>query len=373
MKKERESNFELMRIVSMVFIILWHVIGHGKILENSQNPAIDTIFGFLKHVIIVHVNSFVLILGFFQCRSKVKPSKVVSLIFQTIFYSIVIFFALYKLGFIDNINFTLIMNVLIPFSSVDYWFISSYLLVYILSDYINMFLMSLSKKHLKKLIIICFGMFCIIPFITGMRFINNNGYNFYHFIFVYIVGVYLYRYPLKESFLFSKISIKSYRLILLFIFFLCASYNYFLYDFAVNHFYNNGQVFNYISSVILLSLGSYASPIVIVQSISYFEFFRTLCIKSKIINYISSCVFGIYLFHENTYLKPILYKLLLIDDGTFYGRRIFLYVFIAVIIIFVVGLLIEIIRKILVKLISKTHLYKKLRFKFYNYIKSLNG
>ena len=356
----------------MIFIILWHVIGHGKIVENSQNPAVDTIFSFLKHVIIVHVNSFVLILGFFQYRSKVKISKVISLIFQTLFYSIVIFLTLYKLGFIDNLNIAIIMNVLIPFSSIDYWFISSYLLTYVLSNYINIFLKSLSHKQLKKIIIICFAIFCIIPFITGMRFINNNGYNFYHFIFLYIVGVYLYRYPLKESFLFSKMSIKGYRLVLLFIFFLCASYNYFLYDFAVNHFYNNGQVFNYISNVILLSQGSYASPLVIVQSICYFEFFRMLCIKSKKINFISSCVFGVYLFHENTYLKPILYKLLLIDSGIFYGRRIFLYLFAAVIIIFVVGLLIEVIRKLLVKLIAKTHLYKKIRFKLYNYIKSFN-
>lgn len=361
MKKERESNFELMRLVSMIFIILWHVIGHGKIVENSQNPAVDTIFSFLKHVIIVHVNSFVLILGFFQYRSKVKTSKVISLIFQTLFYSIVIFFTLYKLGFIDYLNFAIIMNVLIPFSSIDYWFISSYLLTYVLSNYINIFLKSLSYKQLKKLIIICFVTFCIIPFITGMRFINNNGYNFYHFIFLYIVGVYLYRYPLKESFLFRKISLKGYRLILLFIFFFCASYNFFLYGFAVNHLYNNGQVFNYISNVILLSQGSYASPLVIVQSICYFEFFRTLCIKSKIINFISSCVFGIYLFHENTYLRIHLYKLLKIDNGIFYGRRIFVDVIIALIIIFVTGIIIELIRKLIAKIIVKTSLYKKMR------------
>ena len=32
--KMRNSNFELMRIVSMFFIVIYHIIIHGKILEK---------------------------------------------------------------------------------------------------------------------------------------------------------------------------------------------------------------------------------------------------------------------------------------------------------------------------------------------------
>ena len=373
MKKERQSNFELMRIISMIFIILWHVIVHGKVLENSQNLEIDTLINFIKHVIIVHVNSFIIVLGFFQFRSKFKLSKVLSLLFQTFFYSIIIFLILFKFGFVNDINFTLVMNVLIPFSSTDYWFISNYLITYILSDYINIFLKNLSHQKFKKFIILCFILFSIIPFITRMRFINNNGFNFYHFIFLYILGAYLYMYPPKESRLLNKISINGYRLLLVFLFIICASYNFFLQEFAVNHYYNNGQVFNHLSNMVLISKGSYSSPIVIIQSICYFEFFRTLKINSKLINKVSSCVFGIYLFHDNSYLRQIIYKISRIDNGLFFGRRIIVKIPIVVLAIFIVGLIIELFRKFLVKIISNTSIYKKIRLKFYNFIESFNG
>ena len=33
--KERTSNFELMRIISMLFIVMYHVIVHGKISTEA--------------------------------------------------------------------------------------------------------------------------------------------------------------------------------------------------------------------------------------------------------------------------------------------------------------------------------------------------
>ena len=34
MENKRNSNFELMRIVSMAFIVLWHIIMHGNVISN---------------------------------------------------------------------------------------------------------------------------------------------------------------------------------------------------------------------------------------------------------------------------------------------------------------------------------------------------
>ena len=368
---KRESKYELMRIVSMVFIVLWHIIGHGKILENCQNPLINNIFGLLKYIIIVHVNSFVILLGYFQCNSKFKLSKVILLVFQTIFYSVGLLFILYSIGMVKDIYFSNIMNVLFPFSNVDYWFISSYLITYILSDYINIFIEKLNHIQYKKLIILCFVIFSIIPFITGMRFVHNDGFNFFHFIFLYMLGAYLRKYPLKDNYIFKKFSVNGYRLLLIFIFFLCATYNFFLINFATNNLYN-GQILSHISNVLLYSSGSYSSPIVIIQTVCYFEFFKTLNIKSKLINFLSGFVFGIYLFHENAYIKPFLYKLLRIDTGIYYGRKILIKVPIALLIIIVVGFLIELFRKILCKLLHKTNIYKKVSGMFYNYINSFN-
>ena len=65
-KEVRNSNYELMRIISMLFIVLWHVILHGNISSNCANDGILAIFDVMLLFIIVHVNSFVLLTGYFQ-------------------------------------------------------------------------------------------------------------------------------------------------------------------------------------------------------------------------------------------------------------------------------------------------------------------
>lgn len=372
MKKVRESNFELMRIISMIFIVLWHIICHGNIIGNCKTPEVKSIFMILKYIFIVHVNSFVILMGYFQYQKRFKLSKLMSLIFQIVFYSAIMFLLLYFCGFIDNIDLTMLVGVIIPVSSIDYWFVASYLITYILSDYINMFINNFDQRDLKKFIILCFIIFSVIPFLTGMRLIKNDGYNFFHFIFLYIVGAYLHKYPLKNSHLFNKLSLNGYRFFLIILFVICSTYSYLLYDFGSLHHFS-GNLFNYITNVLYLSQDSYTTPIVIIQTICYFEFFKSLKFKSKFINFISSCVFGIYLFHENTYLRIHLYKLLKVDNGGFYGRRIFINVIIAFVIIFVSGIIIELIRKVIAKIIVKTPLYKKMRVSCLNLIKSFNG
>lgn len=62
--KMRNSNFELMRIVSMFFIVIYHIIIHGKILENSHGTTHFLLYIILA-ICIVHVNSFILVTGYF--------------------------------------------------------------------------------------------------------------------------------------------------------------------------------------------------------------------------------------------------------------------------------------------------------------------
>ena len=86
----RQSNFELMRIISMFFIVLWHIIIHGHLIENSLNPKFSFIMTLLKYIVIVHVNSYVLLTGYFQCKSKFKLSKIWDLSISSLFYKLII-------------------------------------------------------------------------------------------------------------------------------------------------------------------------------------------------------------------------------------------------------------------------------------------
>ena len=64
--KERNSSYELMRIVSMFLIVLYHVIVHGKMIENCENAGLKILLELIKFFTLVHVNSFILVLGIFK-------------------------------------------------------------------------------------------------------------------------------------------------------------------------------------------------------------------------------------------------------------------------------------------------------------------
>ena len=44
----RESKFELMRIVAMLFIITWHIIMHGHLIEDTQRESIKIMLQLYK-------------------------------------------------------------------------------------------------------------------------------------------------------------------------------------------------------------------------------------------------------------------------------------------------------------------------------------
>ena len=104
-KKVRMSNFELMKIISMFFIILWHFITRSNIYTNSTGSFL-LLIKFVQFFIIVHVNSFILVTGYFHYKNDIKIKKIFSLIFQSWFYRIafVLIFLIFGLSTLSKID-----------------------------------------------------------------------------------------------------------------------------------------------------------------------------------------------------------------------------------------------------------------------------
>lgn len=371
MGKERNSNFELMRITSMLLIILCHIINFGGLYTNCSNPALKVIFEILMFMTLVHVNSFVMVSGYFQSKSKFKLSKLIKMIFQVIFYSSIIFFVAYKIGWIKDINVVTILNNFIPSAISNYWFINVYIIMYLFSDYINMFIDRLSHDEYKKMLIMCFIILSLVPYITGLKILHSTGSSFFNFIYLYMIGAYLRRYPLKESYHFKVFSLNGYRLFMIFIFFLSFFGNYLFNNFAmqIGGFSNS---FAEISTRILATKFLYSTPFVIIQTIAYFELFNTLELKNKFINLISISTFGVYLFHENTIIREHLYDILHLTYKYIISYAGMGWVLCGVFIIFMFGTIIEWIRIFFEKVILKIPLTKKIILKLKKYLRSFN-
>lgn len=347
MKKEknlvRNSNFELMRIISMFLIVMYHTIYHGKIIQNSATPFLKIFFLILEMITIIHVNSFVLVSGYYQSESQFKLKKVINLMLLNLFYSLLFIFLFSYFHIFKISEFTIIKG--LSFLNInEYWFIKIYIFLFCLSPYLNIIIKNMNKKEYKTLLILLIIFLSVIPTFSGQEILSNNGYTLSQFVMLYLIGGYLKKYPIN-----IKSKVKT-RIATFLIFFGCVTLNFLLILFS---FKNNGQneFINYICNNINVSYLSYSNPIILLQSLVYFLFFLTLDFQSKLINKISSLVLGVYFIHDNNYVRLWIYKFLKIDNGLIYSRRYILYFIVIVLVIFVLCLIIEYIRKKITKLL----------------------
>ena len=367
--KERNSNFELMRIIAMLFIVLWHIYLYGGIKNNPRiiNTNIAIIFEFISFILMVHVNSFVILTGYFQSKADFKIKKFFSLLDSMFFYRIIFLILFCSLGIITLTKAEMVDKIF----TRDYWFIQVYLVLYLVSPFLNIFIKKIDKKNYEKLLLVLFFILSIIPFITGNKtYVFNDGYNLSNFIYMYLIGGYLRKYPIKESYIFKILSKNLYRLVLLFVFILCFMINY-MNTKTFGLLSSSNTVLGLINSNYSHIYNVYSNPFVIIQTISFFLIFESIDFKSKIINKISSLVLGVYFIHENGFVRTYLYKWLRIDNGIVTSYKFILYVFLMALLIFVCSLIIEFIRQMIFKFLKSRKITKKFNKKLLNYLNSL--
>lgn len=367
-RKERNSNFELLRINSMFFIVFWHVIQHTNAFDNSAY-TFNYIISFIFILLTVHVNSFVLVTGYYQYNKKVKYKKVLNLLLVVLFYNITyllidIFYLGNKATPLSILENTSILNL------NNYWFINYYLILYLISPLLNKYIENSTQKEHRNLLIIMFICLDVIPYITAQRPFINNGLTLIGFIFLYLVGAYFAKYPLRESIVFKNFTRNKLRLLFLFGFIMMVIFNYINYHFGKSLITSTNPILLRIKDVITNQVTAYSNPILFLQTVFYFLYFGELSIKSKLINYISSLTFGVYLVHENRVVFCNLYDRVFSPITEYTTSGMVVKMFILALILFFVGSIIEMIRKIIAYKISKLRLIVKLKEKITKYAES---
>ena len=284
-KEQRLSNFELLRIIAMILIILHHYAYHGNLISIPNDNFNKYVAVFIIVGGKVGVNVFVLITGYFLINSKFKIKKVIQLILQVYFYSIVLFLVTTIIN--GSIDIKLLKNALF-FPLLKYWFIKTYLILYMLTPILNRILNKISKEYLLIILIIMFIVMCIMPLFIRINMYNTKvGW----FIFMYFIGAYIKLYNVQFRLDFCKIII------------IIA-----LYLFAV--VYNIQITLKYppIYCKYFLALNEEFLPILFL-SIIVFLCFKSINIKyNKIINDIAKISFAVYLFHDNDFFREYLWN-----------------------------------------------------------------
>lgn len=187
---KRQSNLELLRIVSMILIVAHHYSVHGGFIlpEMNFNKAFIQVLSLGGKL---GVDCFVLITGYFMIESKFRLEKLVKLWAQIWFYSILFMAIFYGFG-ITEFNFDTFIRNLMPITYSMYWFATTYLVLYILTLFLNPAVKAMSRKRYLALVATLGIFWSVLPTVTNGDF----GYSTLGlFILLYLVGGYFRLYP----------------------------------------------------------------------------------------------------------------------------------------------------------------------------------
>lgn len=289
-QKARYSGIELLRILTICGVILLHY-NDGKALKWVEyGTANQYILFIVESMCICAVDLFMVISGYFlsqtQKRTAIKPLE---LLFEV---------ALVNAGFeicgkvMTGGSFSILG--LIKAAIPTNYFVTLYIVVYILSPWINLLLTELDSQGLRRLLITALVLFSILPTladlteelvgkeIMGLNTVGawgaQQGFTAVNFILCYMVGAYLHL---------NKEQMKKYK----------KRYLLFAYLFATSLIFVWSLVNEHTVTFGLRSAWEYCNPMIIFQAVSLFLFFKSFTFQNVFINRMAKSVFTCYLVH----------------------------------------------------------------------------
>ncbi len=293
--KARSSNFELLRIISMILIVAHHYSIYSEfnfeygLSVNKLCVQILTLGGKLG------VNCFVLITGYFSVNTcEFKWKSIIKFIYQITVFSVIMGI----ISFIvnpDAFSVKNLISIFLPFHIAYWWFANSYLVFLLFIPLLSIVVNNISKKmHLTTLMIMLI-IWSILPTFkfNAMEF-NNVGW----FICLFLISAYIKKYPCKLTDN-RKLSIWIFAL---------SSFIIVMYVIICDIL---GPKYNSIGNDAIRLSATNMFPLLL-QSISLFLIAKNTNIgSSKAINKIASCMFGIYLLHDYPFSRKLIWVTLL--------------------------------------------------------------
>ena len=362
--KKRNPGFELLRVIAMFMILMLHYNGAtGALLQLGQPASGVNIFAnVIESFAISGINTYVLISGFFLSKSSVKISRILKLICQVYFYTFLISIAMVIVGTFalhENNSLYKLVQYLFPVSSEHYWFVTAYVIMYVLAPVMNAAMEKLRRNQAR---IVIFGMllwFCLIKSFVPVLFPTDKfGYDYGWFICLYLIAAYIRRYdvPLFHN---ARKSLLVYLISSLII----ATMSISLYYVNLNrggfaHFQEVPFNYNFLFTL--------------TASLGLFSFFRYFNMKESkaadCLRIVGPLTFGVYLLHMHIEIRDRWVEWIsgLIGEVPMYSIPLFAWHALrSVLIVFVAGIFIDFLRKMIFdylgRVLHDSALFKKIR------------
>lgn len=347
-KKERQSNIELLRIIAILLIISFHYVYKSNyVFENlTVNVFIVKIFYLFGEL---GVNLFVLITGYFMVKGKFSIKKLIYLILEVEFCNIFIVLVARMLGIV-RFDVSIRNNIILfcPIILSRYWFITAYILLYILSPFLTIFISNTKKQTYQKFLLITIIIWSVIPTVFGLLYNTTELESILYYsrfiwlIVMYFIGAYIRLYQinfLKKMDTSLKCAVIAFAVMLFGILIIYSFINFFMKigTKEVAYFWTPNTI-----------------PMLIL-SVAVFEIFLKIKINNnKLINKLASTTLFIYMLHDGI-LNRYIWKNIFHTEECLRSKFPVIHILIATATIFIVGATIDLVRQFIEK-----HTVKKL-------------
>lgn len=347
-KEERYQGIDIFRFVSMFMVVILHVLGHGGILSNLSGSKYFIVC-FLQSLAIIAVNCFALISGFLNYNKKFSLKRVLNLWLQVFVINAII-----TIIFVVNkdikFSFEILLDILFPILRNQYWYFTSYFLIIILIPIFNIII----EKCEKSVILTLLGFLgVLIGLLTFMSrwftlFDFKSGHTVSWLAYLYLCGGVIHKYNLRIR-IFDKC---KYCYLILYVILslmsvVCSLNSFNIFGYHIMEYYTN--IFNLINSLVLLMFFANINPK-----------------KSSIIAYLSTTSFGVYLIHDNYYIRNYIIAGKFTPMAIYNPLIICLIVLLFSIIIYLVCSIFEYVRRKLFKLLKFEKIVNNINTKFTN-------
>lgn len=188
MEKCRKSNFELLRIISILLVIGYHFCSETSAEIFKSSYSFNQLCAFcIGSWGLVGVHCFFFISAYFLIKkNSVRSEKIFKIIFQTLFYSgiavfIVVWGDIYPMG-----KSQMIYNCVAPLMG-QYWFIPVYCMIYVISPFLNIFLNNITISQLKKCVVVLTLIVPVFLTVWGDSPCGTLGMAIYDYLLVALV------------------------------------------------------------------------------------------------------------------------------------------------------------------------------------------
>ena len=196
--KIRDSNLELYRIILMLAIVAHHYVVNSGLIPLMDEEPLSQRSVFLYLVGMwgkTGINCFVLITGYFMCKSEITLRKFLKMLLEIEFYNILIYILFASCSY-TSFSFNEFIWTLFPIHSIHGDFVSCYIVFFFFIPYLTILIKNINQKQHAILIGLCLGTYSLLAMIPGI-FVTKNYVTW--FCVLFIIGSYLRLYPFERN------------------------------------------------------------------------------------------------------------------------------------------------------------------------------